>query len=142
MRKGVGFLKTKKTVNGAEKNKNPLTTVSKGGKNKSSLGTVSKKKKDKSTFFCYKNRPLVRHNDIIYYGNMNEGVVVKLRVKSAKKIKGLAVSESISIQLIDTDPAASCDEQILRASEKEGLYQALDVSSAWLDKYVSLQENI
>ena len=83
----------------------------------------------------------MRHDDVIYYGDMSEGVVVKMRVKSTKKMKGLKISETISMQLIDTDPAALCSEQILRASEKEGLYQALDVSSAWLDKYSSLQDD-
>lgn len=98
-------------------------------------------KKKKNPFFCYKNRPLVRQGDTLYYGNMSDGFTVKLRVKDIKKVKGLNVATNVAIQLLDVDPATPQNEQILRASEKEGLYQALDVACAWLEKYVSMQES-
>ena len=104
--------------------------------------TATKNKNSKGQFFSYKNKPLVRCGEVLYYGNMSDGIVAKLRIKDARKVKDIYVSGTVSIQLLDTDPAATGDEQILRASQKKGLYQALDVSSAWLDKYTSLQGNV
>ena len=103
---------------------------------------AAKNKNSKNQFFSYKNRPLVRCGEVLYYGNMSDGIVAKLKVRDTTKVKDIYVSGTVSIQLLDTDPAATGNEQILRASKKEGLYQALDVSSAWLDKYTSLQENV
>ena len=60
---------------------------------------------------------------------MSDGIVAKLKVRDTKKVKDIYVSGAVSIQLLDTDPAATGNGQILRASKKEGLYQALDVSS-------------
>lgn len=72
---------------------------------------------------------------------MSDGFIVKLKVKNIKKVKDLDVATNVAIQLLDVDPATPQNEQILRASEKEGLYQALDVACAWLEKYVSMQES-
>ena len=95
--------------------------------------------KIKKMFFSYKKRPLVRSGDLLYYGNMNDGFVVKMRVKDTKRVKDLDVSGKISVQLIDTDPSTPPEEKVIRASEKEGLYQALDVATAWLEKYKEMQ---
>ena len=86
-------------------------------------------------FFCYKGRPLVRLGDIIYYGNMKEGCVVKLRIKSNQKVKDLPVAKEVSVQLLNTEPDVPPQEQIVKATEKIGLYQALDIGTAWIDKY-------
>ena len=39
---------------------------------------------DKS-FFTYKGFPLVRHEDVIYYGNMSDDYVVMLKILNKKK---------------------------------------------------------
>ena len=101
-----------------------------------------KSKLNKSPFFCYKNRPLVRVKDEIYYGNMTDDCVVKIKVKSTKKVKDLNVCFEALVQLIDTDPEAPASERIVKVSQKNGLYQALDISCAWLDKYASSQEKV
>ncbi len=94
-------------------------------------------KNEKEHFFLYKGRPLIRHSDIIYYGNMAGGCVVKIRVKSTKNIGDIKLSKNVTVQLIDTDPNTPDAERIVRVSDKVGLYQALDVASTWLDKYAS-----
>lgn len=40
---------------------------------------------DKS-FFTYKGFPLVRHEDVIYYGNMSDDYVVMLKILNKKKV--------------------------------------------------------
>lgn len=103
---------------------------------------IANNKKKKSPFFCYKGRPLVRSKDTIYYGNVEDGCVVKMRVKSSNLVKDLNVSGSVSVQMIDTDPETPAEEKIVKVSEKQGLYQALDVAEAWLQKYYEMQNNL
>ncbi|MEG0663772.1 MAG: hypothetical protein RR483_01580 [Clostridia bacterium] len=43
---------------------------------------------NKDGFLTYKERPLVRNNDIIYYGSMTEDFVVMIRIISKQKQNG------------------------------------------------------
>ena len=38
-----------------------------------------------SRFFTYKGYPLVRHDNVIYYGNMSDDYVVMLQILQQKK---------------------------------------------------------
>ena len=83
----------------------------------------------------YKGKPLVRCGKTIYYGSMSEAYVVCLNILSDEDIKGLKVSGKVAIQLIDTDPSVtSPKEKIIKKSEKQGLFNALDLGAVWLER--------
>ena len=44
------------------------------------------------------------------------------------------MKNEISVQLLTTDPNVRPKKQILKASEREGFYKALDVASFWLER--------
>lgn len=95
---------------------------------------MAEKKTNESEFFTYKNRPLVRCGDVIYYGSMAEKYVIKMEIKSKKKQLDLEVADKVTIQLMSTDPNIRTRKQIIKTSEKPGLYLALDIADAWLDR--------
>ena len=39
----------------------------------------------KNEFFMYKNKPLVRCGDVLYYGNMTDPYVVRIKIKTKKR---------------------------------------------------------
>ena len=90
--------------------------------------------KAKGRFPSYKGRPLVRSGDTLYYGSMRDKYVVKLDVKSKKEVQGLQVADRVSVQLMSTDPEIRNRKQIVKSSEKDGLYLALDIADAWLTR--------
>lgn len=83
-------------------------------------------------FPSYKGKPLVRSGDTIYYGSMADKYVVKLDIKSKKTVGALEVADKVSVQLMYTDPEIRTRKQIVKTSEKDGLYLALDIADAWL----------
>lgn len=85
-------------------------------------------------FFLYKGRPLVRSGNTIYYGDMNDPYVVMMQIHSQKPFEDLQLSENISLQMMSTDLTLPPDKLILKKAEKQGLYQALDIASVWLDR--------
>ena len=85
-------------------------------------------------FFSYKGRPLVRSGDTIYYGSMKDKYVIKMEVKTKKKVKDLEVADKVVVQLMHTDPSIHTRKQIVKTSEKNGLYLALDIADAWLSR--------
>lgn len=93
---------------------------------------MAESKKEK--FLEYKGKPLVRCDKTIYYGNMSDPYVICLNVLDHKDIEDLKVSGKVLIQLISTDPDVSPKEKIIKKSEKNGLFNALDLGAVWLER--------
>ena len=89
---------------------------------------------EKLQFPTYKGKPLVRCGDVIYYGSMKDKYVVKLEIKSKKTVQDIEVADKVSIQLMFTDQNIRARKQIVKSSEKDGLYLAMDIADAWLTR--------
>lgn len=87
-----------------------------------------------SQFLTYKGRPLVRCGNKIYYGNMADGYVCEMTIKSATEDGGLSISDSISVRLMCTDPSCPPAEMIVNKSDKANLADALEIASIWLER--------
>lgn len=85
-------------------------------------------------FPTYKGRPLVRSGDTLYYGNMTDKYVIKMDIKSKKKVNDLEVADKVVVQLMLTDSSIRSRKQIVKQSEKPGLYLALDIADVWLNR--------
>ncbi len=85
-------------------------------------------------FSTYKGKPLVRVGDELYYGSMAERFVIRMQIKSKKEENGLEVADKVAIQLLCTDPDLSPRKQLVKSSEKNGLYLALDIADVWLER--------
>ena len=82
----------------------------------------------------YKGHPIMRKDSLIYYGSMGDKYVVMMQVLDTKKVGEMDVASRVSVQLQLTDPDLKSRDRIVKKSEKEGLYSALDVASVWLDR--------
>lgn len=88
-------------------------------------------------FFCYKGKPLVRSGNTIYYGSMLDDYVVMLKMLSSKEENGLKMASNVVVQLMRTDKNVKPQDMIVKKSEKESLYQALDIADIWLTRALS-----
>ena len=94
---------------------------------------MAEAKKEKE-FSTYKGRPLVRCGDEIYYGNMEEPYVIRMQIKSKKEKNGIEIADKVTIQLMATDPYLSPRKQLVKSSEKKGLFLAMDIADIWLNR--------
>ena len=85
----------------------------------------------------YKGRPLMRKDNMIYYGSMADSHIVMLQILETKKVGDMDVATRVSVQLQLTDPAARSRDRVVKKSEKDGLYTALDVGAVWLQRALS-----
>ena len=90
--------------------------------------------KKSGEFFTYEGRHLVRCGDEIYYGNMEEPFVIRLQIKSKKEVNGEEIADKVTVQLMATDPYLSPRKQLVKSSEKKGLYLAMDIADIWLER--------
>lgn len=82
----------------------------------------------------YKGRPLMRKDNLIYYGSMADSHIVMLQILETKKVKDTDIATKVSVQLQLTDPNAKGRDRIVKKGEKDGLYTALDFGSVWLER--------
>ena len=82
----------------------------------------------------YKGRPLMRKDNLIYYGSMADSHIIMLQVMESKKVNDTDIATRVAIQLQLTDPNARGRDRIVKKSEKDGLYTALDLGCVWLER--------
>ena len=85
-------------------------------------------------FSTYKGKPLVRCGDELYFGSMADRFVIRMQIKSKKTVGDTEIADKVAIQLLCTDPDLSPRKQLVKSSEKSGLYVALDIADVWLDR--------
>lgn len=89
---------------------------------------------EENAVLMYKNRPLMRKDNIVYYGSMADSHIVMLQILETKKINDMDIATRVSVQLQLTDPAARSRDRIVKKSEKDGFYTALDLGCVWLER--------
>ena len=89
---------------------------------------------EEKAVLTYKGHPLMRKDNLIYYGSMADSHIIMLQILESKKVQDLDVATRVSVQLQLTDPAAKSRDRIVKKSEKNGLYTALDVGCVWLER--------
>lgn len=82
----------------------------------------------------YKGHPLMRKDNIIYYGSMADTHIVMLQILETKDVNGVEIASKVSVQLHLTDPTVKSRDRVLKKGEKPGLYTALDFGCVWLER--------
>jgi len=91
-------------------------------------------KAEQAAGLTYKGHPLRRVDNLIYYGTMAEKYIVMMQVLNTKKVQDMDVATKVSVQLQLTDPDLKSRDRVVKKSEKENLYEAMDVSTIWLER--------
>ena len=60
-----------------------------------------------------------------------------LQILDTKKVNGLDVASRVSVQLQLTDPSIKSRDRVVKKSEKDSLYLAIDVAAVWLERALS-----
>ena len=89
---------------------------------------------EENAVLMYKGRPLMRKDNLVYYGSMADSHIVMLQIMESKKINDMDIATKVSVQLQLTDPAARSRDRIVKKSEKDGFYTALDLGCVWLER--------
>ena len=90
--------------------------------------------KSKAEGLTYRGRPLRRVDNFIYYGTMSDKYIIMMQVLDTKKDQDLSVASRVSVQLQLTDPSLKSRDRIMKKSEKDSLYAAMDVAAIWLER--------
>ena len=95
---------------------------------------MAESKAKKAEGLVYKGHPLRRVDNIIYYGTMAEKYIIMMQILASKKEQDMDVATKVSIQLQLTEPDLKSRDRVIKKSEKDSLYAAMDIASVWLDR--------
>ena len=94
------------------------------------MPTTSKK----NDLLNYKGHPLMRKENIIYYGSMSDSHIIMMQILDSANNKDLSVAKRVSVQLQQTDPNVCKKERIVKKTEKNSMWAAMDIASIWLGR--------
>ena len=89
---------------------------------------------ENNSVLTYKGHPLMRKDNLIYYGSRADSHIVMLQILETKKVIDVEIATRVSVQLQLTDPAAKSRDRVVKKSEKAGLYTALDFGCVWIER--------
>ena len=88
----------------------------------------------------YRDHPLRRAGNLIYYGSMADKYIIMMQVLDTRKEQDLDLATKVSIQPQLTDPDLKSRDRVVKKSEKENLYAAMDIAAIWLERALSGRE--
>ena len=93
--------------------------------------------KTEEKILTYKGRALTRKDKVLYYGSMADKYIIMLQIEGSKSLEDIELSTRVSLQLQLTDPTIKSKERIVKKTETEGLYQAMDIATVWLERAIA-----
>ena len=82
----------------------------------------------------YKGKPLIRKDNLLYYGFFDDSHIVMMQVMESKEEKDAKFATRVRVELQSTDPNVKYRDRVLKKTEKPGLFTAMDVASVWLER--------
>ncbi len=79
----------------------------------------------------YKDKPLMRSGNKIYYGNLTDRYIILFTINSTKQVDDLAVSDKVTIELMTNSGKEK--EKVYKKAVRGGLFEALDIAEFWLN---------
>ncbi|MDO5142972.1 MAG: hypothetical protein Q4D31_08145 [Eubacteriales bacterium] len=79
----------------------------------------------------------MRKENIIYYGSMSDSHIIMMQILDSGAVKDLPVAKRVSVQLQQTNPTVRTKDRIVKKTEKNSLWAAMDIASIWLNRALS-----
>ena len=92
---------------------------------------------DEKTILQYKGHPLMRKDNMIYYGSMADSHIVMLQILETKKVQDTDIATKVSVELQLTDPNLRSRDRVVRSTEKGSMAEAMEFATIWLERALS-----
>ncbi len=89
------------------------------------------------SFIMYKNRPLVREDNMIIYGNMEEKYILQFIIMTEKDWEDKKVPDKVVVQLMSTDQSLPVSQRVVKQDIRDGLNDAMELGLIWLERYLA-----
>ena len=94
---------------------------------------AAKKKK----VLAYKGKPVYRKGNKLYYGNLEDRLILALEIVETKKVDNIDVATKVKFSIQDNTVDEIGTGTNFRTGERENLYKAFDIGAWWLQDALS-----
>ncbi len=95
-----------------------------------------KKKKQ----LTYKGKPIYRQGNRIYYGNLEDDLILVIDILESKNVYGRSISTKVAFYIQDNTGELGKGVNY-RKGERDNLYKAFDMGSWWLQDALDMQKS-
>lgn len=85
----------------------------------------------KKKLLTYNGKPILRCGNRIYYGNLEDKLILVLDIVKTKNANDLEVATEVLVQVMDNTGEFG-KGQVFRKATRDNLYKALDIGEWWL----------
>ncbi len=85
----------------------------------------------KKKVLTYNGKPIMKCGNRVYYGNLEDKLILVLDITKTKNVNGLEVADEVLVQVMDNTGELG-KGQVFRKATRENLYKALDIGEWWL----------
>jgi hypothetical protein len=93
-----------------------------------------------SESLTYRGRPLLRQDRQLYYGDMRDPYIVMMQILETRQTGKFEIASKVSVSLLRTAADVDPTQRVVKTSEKNGIYSALDIGAVWLERALSNSE--
>ncbi len=101
--------------------------------------TAERTKKKKQ--LTYKGKPIYRQGNRIYYGNLEDDLILVIDIVESENISGHDISKKVAFEIQDNTGELG-KGATFRKGERENLYKAFDMGSWWLQDALDMQKKM
>ena len=83
-------------------------------------------KKKEQTALIYKGRPMVKRDNVVIYGDINDKYYIHISILETEKVNDIELASEVVVSLMENG-------KVIKKAEREGLYRALDIGAFWLE---------
>ncbi|MBE7044113.1 MAG: hypothetical protein E7397_01160 [Ruminococcaceae bacterium] len=95
----------------------------------------------KEKVFTYKEKPVYRKGNTIYYGDLNEPLILVLEIVETEKLGEFEISKKVKFHVRDNTGEEIGVGMNHRSGEREDLFSAFDMGAWWLQDALELYHN-
>ncbi len=85
----------------------------------------------KAKLLTYKNKPIYRKGNTIYYGDLSKHLILVLEIVESEEKNGIQITKKVKFHIQDNTGELGKGVNY-RSGERENLYKAFDIGAWWL----------
>ena len=94
----------------------------------------------KKRVLTYKGKPVYRKGNKLFYGNLEDPLILMLEITETKKVQNINVATKVKFSIQDNTVEEIGTGTNFRTGERDDLYKAFDIGAWWLqDALTSFQ---
>ena len=94
----------------------------------------------KKRVLSYKGKPVYRKGNKLFYGNLEDPLILMLEITETKKVQNINVATKVKFSIQDNTVEEIGTGTNFRTGERDDLYKAFDIGAWWLqDALTSFQ---